>query len=227
MKTLIFVGVSRGSVCGSSLFSPSGSFEIRRARLRARNQVHSVSSFRAWRAGGLGGERGGAAGLHDRLGAGGNRWQGPHAGSPLRTLTFGLLTPFYFIRAGLLCLGAGADCGSCDAAHSVPGQDGDEDRIRVSHGESPSTPGVCRRLLHADDVDRPDLWNHLSALRPQSPDHHAGAVFIPRGGDHRQRGDSLRWWPIRSFCPNICFPEGGPWEASCCACCSPAVEEEG
>jgi len=47
-----------------------------------------------------------------------------------------------------------------------------------------------RHLLHADDVDRPDLRHHQRALRPQSPDHHADAVLLHRGHGHRERRDS-------------------------------------
>ena len=48
----------------------------------------------------LGRQRGSASRLSDRDGACGNRRQGSWAGAAVADLTFGLLTPFYFIRAG-------------------------------------------------------------------------------------------------------------------------------
>ena len=50
----------------------------------------------------------------------------------LRTLTFGLLTPFYFIRAGSLVSVPALVAAPAAFLVSAAGQDGDQDRGRLS-----------------------------------------------------------------------------------------------
>ena len=106
----------------------------------------------------------------------------------LRTLTVGLLTPFYFIRAGSL-VGVGAILAAPAVFLLLFGGK----VVSKIFGLYPVVGRLPREsqgalVLHADDVHRPDLRHHLGALRPQPRHRHARAVFLPRGGGHRQRG---------------------------------------
>ena len=92
----------------------------------------------------------------------------------LRTLTFGLLTPFYFIRAGHF-------------ADSVPGKNGHEDRVRLSGRARTQSQRKRRHLLHADDVHGVNLRDDRCTLWPQSPDHLPGPIFLSSGHCDRQR----------------------------------------
>jgi glutathione-regulated potassium-efflux system ancillary protein KefC len=91
----------------------------------------------------------------------------------LRTLTFGLLTPFYFIRAGsfvsvpALMAAPVLRCSSCFGAKTLTKAVSVYPAVRAHQIRRQG-----RRLLHADDVDRPHLRHHLRTLWPQSPDHH-------------------------------------------------------
>jgi Kef-type K+ transport system membrane component KefB len=102
----------------------------------------------------------------------------------LRTLTLGLLTPFYFIRAGSFVLvpvliAAPAVMLILFLAKSLT------KAISVY-------PAVLahRSLLHADDVYRLDVRHHLRALRAQSPHHRPEAILLDRGHGNCQRRDS-------------------------------------
>ena len=86
----------------------------------------------------------------------------------LRTLTFGLLTPFYFIRAGSFVLvpaliAAPVTMLILFMAKSLTKAIAVYPAVRAHRYE-----GNCRSLLHIDDVNRPHLRHHLRALRPQS-----------------------------------------------------------
>ena len=94
----------------------------------------------------------------------------------LRTLTTGFLTPFYFLRAGMLVsvsavVGAPSWYLSCSPPRSAP-------RSSASIPSSGASGRAQRALvLHADDVDGPDLRHHLRAVWPEPRDRHAGAVL--------------------------------------------------
>ena len=104
----------------------------------------------------------------------------------LRTLTFGLLTPFYFIRAGSFVSVPALIAAPATLLVLFRAKMAVQDGCRVS-GSAAQSRRSRWNLLHADDVDRPHLRHHLGAVRPQSPDHHPGAVFLPGGRGHRQR----------------------------------------
>ena len=72
----------RRAFCISPCSHPVVLQEIRGARLRVGDKVHPLSPLRAGWTGGMGRQRSRASGLHDWLSAGGNRGQGPRAGSP-------------------------------------------------------------------------------------------------------------------------------------------------
>jgi glutathione-regulated potassium-efflux system ancillary protein KefC len=101
-KTLDLRGRERGGLRGSLPFSRRGSSRSMEGRVSELEAKYLL--FLLVRDGGIGGlvrQRSRLASLHHRNGAGG------HGGQRttclirrLRTLTFGLLTPFYFIRAG-------------------------------------------------------------------------------------------------------------------------------
>ncbi len=109
----------------------------------------------------------------------------------LRTLTFGLLTPFYFIRAGSFVSVARADRRARRVRHPVRGQDAVQDARGVPGN---ALPALCfaRSPVHdAAHVDRAHLRQHLSALRPHPRGHRSGPVLLPRRDGHRQRRHSL------------------------------------
>ena len=113
----------------------------------------------------------------------------------LRTVTFGLLTPFYFIRAGSYVsvpalIGAPVTflvllLGKMVAKFAAVTRDAGFSRVRQ------------RRNVHnLADVDRPDLWKYLRAVRLIQQHHRQNPVFPPgcfcncqrRGPhDHRER----------------------------------------
>ena len=110
----------------------------------------------------------------------------------LRTLTFGLLTPFYFIRAGSFV--------SVPALVAAPGVfvvlflakmvskiAGVFPSVKLfGHREGPTctTPA---------DVDRPHLRDHLGALRFERTAHHGRPVLAPgRRGDRERRDPDAR-----------------------------------
>jgi glutathione-regulated potassium-efflux system ancillary protein KefC len=103
----------------------------------------------------------------------------------LRTLTFGLLTPFYFIRAGSFVsvpalVAAPAALLILFLAKSLTKAVAVYPAVRVQR--------LGGSLLHVDDVDGPDIWHDLVPLRSQPPHHHAGAILVSRGyGDRKRR----------------------------------------
>ena len=99
MKTLIFAGVAVvvfQSCHGSRRDSSASTATVRP------NWKQNSCSFAClpWERGRLGRQRSGPARIYHRYGPCRHRGQGPRAHSPASDLTFGLLTPFYFIRAG-------------------------------------------------------------------------------------------------------------------------------
>ena len=110
----------------------------------------------------------------------------------LRTLTFGLLTPFYFIRAGSFVSVPALIAAPVTLLITVHGEDAHQGRFCVSRGTGAPLRWLRRNLLHIDDVDRPDIRHYLGAFRPQPPDHHADAILLHRGHGHRERCDSDR-----------------------------------
>ncbi len=119
----------------------------------------------------------------------------------LRTLTFGLLTPFYFIRAGSFV--------SVPALIAAPGafllmlavkvvtkispdarrQGGDQDCRRLSRNPGIPVAVQGRNVYDTADVDRPDLRDHLLAVRPVARHRHPGTVLGSGCGcDSERRG---------------------------------------
>ena len=107
----------------------------------------------------------------------------------LRTLTFGLLTPFYFIRAGSFV--------SVPALIAAPLVFTALFFAKMLSKVIPLYPTVKafdyqegrRTVLHVDDVYRPDVWNNLCAVRAESWCHYSGAVLILGRHRDRQRRD--------------------------------------
>jgi len=111
----------------------------------------------------------------------------------LRTLTFGLLTPFYFIRAGSFVSVAALIAGPTCLRRFVFRQD-----VSKLTGLSAHRAGVWvqrprRYLLLADDVHRLDLRPPSSALFGLNHGHHRSEPVFPPGGDsHCERRNSDR-----------------------------------
>ena len=109
----------------------------------------------------------------------------------LRTLTFGLLTPFYFIRAGsFVSVPAlvAAPVGFCFLLVKLL----TEDRGPLACDPGLPLPEAGSDVHDAPDVDGPDLRQHLGPVRPDPPDHRPGAVLVPgRRRDRQRRGPHL------------------------------------
>ncbi len=111
----------------------------------------------------------------------------------LRTLTFGLLTPFYFIRAGsFVSVPALVGAPRC-VRGSLSCQDALEDRGALSDGEG--FPVSARRgpVLHAHDVHGTNVWHDFGAVWAEPQCHHPGPI-LSSGRD----GDRLRCDPHRN-----------------------------
>jgi Kef-type K+ transport system membrane component KefB len=107
----------------------------------------------------------------------------------LRTLTFGFLTPFYFIRVGSF-VSIPALCGRALCLRAVAaGQDADQVRRRLSHdqGLPVTTSGID--VHHAVDVDRAHFRHHLLPVRPVASHHRSEPIFRAGGRRDRQRRD--------------------------------------
>ena len=121
----------------------------------------------------------------------------------LRTLTFGFLTPFYFIRAGSFV--------SVPALVAAPGIVAGlffaklVDEIgRVARHAVLSVSAYGGGLCHAADVHRTDVRQHLRAVRPDAPHHRPGPVL----GTSLRPSSAARWSPrwlrTRSSYPDTC-----------------------
>ena len=84
----------------------------------------------------------------------------------LRTLTFGLLTPFYFIRAGSFVSIPALIAAPFAFIFLLGRQGGDEDRGRLSGDEGLQGAEAGSDLYDPADVDGPDLRHHLVVVRP-------------------------------------------------------------
>ncbi len=105
----------------------------------------------------------------------------------LRTLTFGLLTPFYFIRAGSFVsvpdlVAAPLVFVTLLAAKMISKLTGLFPTVRAFRYR-----GDERVLLHAPHVHRAHVRNHLFALRSEPRDHRSETVQLPRRRGDRQR----------------------------------------
>jgi glutathione-regulated potassium-efflux system ancillary protein KefC len=106
----------------------------------------------------------------------------------LRTLTFGLLTPFYFIRAGSFVSVSPLIAAPLVFAALFFAKMLSKVIPLYPHGEGIRLQEGRRTVLHADDVYRPDVWNHFRAVRAESRCHHPGTVFVfGRHGDRECR----------------------------------------
>jgi glutathione-regulated potassium-efflux system ancillary protein KefC len=108
----------------------------------------------------------------------------------LRTLTFGFLTPFYFIRAGSF-VSVPALWGGADRFRvAVRGQGADEDPDSLSRHANPSGGQARNGIYDAPHVDRSDLRHHLVSVRSYPPHYRPGAIFAAGRIRHWQRSDS-------------------------------------
>ncbi len=125
----------------------------------------------------------------------------------LRTLTFGLLTPFHFIRAGSFVsvtalLGAPLVFSSLFGAKMVSRLAGLLPVVRAF--------GHARKKGTYDSVmmsTGSPLRYHLRAVRPQSQPHQPGAVLAPGRGGHRERRGSHRHRQRARYLPVHLLPE--------------------
>ena len=124
MRTLIFVGASVVVFAALPFVTPWFFREIRRARFGARNKVHSLPVVRDGRPGGLGRQRGRAAGVHHRDGVGRNRRKGSHSGQASAHLDFWIADAFLFHSCGIAGFRAGAHRHAARLSRAVGGQDG-------------------------------------------------------------------------------------------------------
>ncbi|MCK7578163.1 MAG: hypothetical protein MZV65_22100 [Chromatiales bacterium] len=101
----------------------------------------------------------------------------------LRTLTFGLLTPFYFIRAGSLVSLPALVAAPDGVPRAARGQDGDQGGRRLS-GDARLTARRARRRMYT------------TLLMSTGPDlrHHLGAVRSVASGSSTRRSTPA-WWP--------------------------------
>ena len=97
----------------------------------------------------------------------------------LRTLTFGLLTPFYFIRAGSFVLGSGAHSSPRSFPDPPCIQDGDEDRRRLSDNQGFQERRQRGNIHDTSHVDRPHLREHISPFRALAWNHRYLPVLLP------------------------------------------------
>ena len=103
----------------------------------------------------------------------------------LRTLTFGLLTPFYFIRAGLLCIDPRLNsCADCSSG-TVYGQDGYEICRRISGHKGIQVRSKRRHVYDTADVHRPHVWLDICAFRIESWDNRSDAILASHRDGHR------------------------------------------
>ena len=105
----------------------------------------------------------------------------------MRAIAFTILTPFYFIKAGLLV----------SAPAVIAGAGLIVAFLAVKMLAKYASIGRCTRWISgahggtagydAADVDRAYVWHDFRAVRSQQSHHHAGSVHYPRDGRHRQR----------------------------------------
>jgi Kef-type K+ transport system membrane component KefB len=105
----------------------------------------------------------------------------------MRTLTFGLLTPFYFIRAGSFVSVPALVAAPATLLILFLAKTAGKTAFVFPTVRAHQHPGSRWHLLHPDDVNRPHLRHHCRALRTESPDHHPGAILVPGWRSHRQR----------------------------------------
>jgi glutathione-regulated potassium-efflux system ancillary protein KefC len=128
-----------------------------------------------------------------------------------RTLTFGLLTPFYFIRAGSFVQVSTVLAGFAPflVLFAAKGRE----QVRRDLPPDPPVP-VCPRRGHVHhplDVHGPHLRDHLVPVRAHPRDHHPIPVLLARGRGHRQRGDPhLGGQPVLPAPPPRGARPGGP-----------------
>ena len=96
----------------------------------------------------------------------------------LRTLTFGFLTPFYFIRAGSL-VSVPALIGAKMLSKMIPLAPTMRAFNYLGH------EGMYYSLMMSDRVD---VRHHLRAVRAESSDYRSDAVFAPGSHGNCKRG---------------------------------------
>lgn len=144
----------------------------------------------------------------------------------LRTLTLGLLTPFYFIRAGsFVSIPAliAADRLLCSPLR----KDGNQVRRRVSGDQGLWCPAKGSYVHHLADVHRTDLRHHLGIVRPLAR-HHRPVTILCRGGRRcckRRRSDIDRQCLL--FAASLAAPGGIGGARRAFERASPAQQETG
>ncbi len=120
----------------------------------------------------------------------------------LRTLTFGLLTPFYFIRAGSL-VSLPALAARRRPFRSVGGQACDQDHRRLPGHAGLPFAAARGHVYDLADVDRPHLRHDFGFVRAFTSDHQPSAIFHAGRGRHRERRradlDRQRRFPASLF----------------------------
>jgi glutathione-regulated potassium-efflux system ancillary protein KefC len=108
----------------------------------------------------------------------------------LRMLTFGFLTPFYFIRAGSFV--------SISALVAAPaafpvfsgGQDRNKNRRGLSRNQAVLSAGQGGDVHHTPDVNRTDLRDNFRIIRAFARDYQPGPILVPGCDGHCERGHS-------------------------------------
>ena len=124
----------------------------------------------------------------------------------LRTLTFRIAHAVLLHPRRIICLCAGIDGRSRHAARPLWGEVAVQGDCCVSGSPGAQIRRQGRSLLHADDVNRPHIRDHLGTVWPQSSDHHAGTVLLHRGHCHRQRSNTHHDCELVLSSPPSCFP---------------------
>ena len=105
----------------------------------------------------------------------------------LRTVTFGLLTPFYFIRAGSFVSVPALVSAPCERRGASPRQARGEVDRRLARDAAVPLPAAGGGVHDAPHVDRAHLRQHLRAVRPDSRHRRPDPVLLPDRGRDRQR----------------------------------------
>ena len=108
----------------------------------------------------------------------------------LRTLTFGLLTPFYFIRAGSFVSVPALIAAPAAFAVFFLDEGWHEDRRRLSSDEILQGAEQRGGLYDFADVHWADLRDHFVPLRSFTRHHQPGAIFVACRNRNCERRDS-------------------------------------
>jgi glutathione-regulated potassium-efflux system ancillary protein KefC len=110
----------------------------------------------------------------------------------LRTLTFGLLTPFYFIRAGSFVSVPELVAAPAAFVFMLVVKSLQQDRRRLSGHQGLQGAEQGGDVHHAADVDRADIWYDFIPVRSVARDHRSEPILGAGRRRHRERGHSDR-----------------------------------